>query len=233
MTQYLVFTLSATIGAMGDLAGHERRGSTHWLGRSAVIGLLGAAMGIERDGDFSALDGLGMAVAGFRPENSRTTEAGFRDFHTVETVPTAKAKKPNSRPEALAKAGRDTNTTITLRDYRTGPLFGVCVWGEGLDLLRDAVEYPVFTLYFGRKSCPLSAPTYPQIVTSETPEAALAHVKMPFWRSGCVARQLITDAMPCDTYIETRHDRAIDRKLWHFGRREVAFRDVEIRPRGA
>ena len=48
MNDYLVFTLASAFGAMGDLAGHERRGTLPWPGRSAILGLLGAGGGIEQ-----------------------------------------------------------------------------------------------------------------------------------------------------------------------------------------
>ncbi|PWE32211.1 type I-E CRISPR-associated protein Cas5/CasD [Maritimibacter sp. 55A14] len=227
MTDYLVFTLSATIGAMGDLAGHERRGSHLWPGRSAVTGLLGAALGLRREDDFSDLDELGLAVAPF----VSGSEHVVRDYHTVETVPSAKARHPNSRPEALRMAGRTTNTTITLRDYRTGLLFGVALWGGGkLEHLRAALEEPVFALYFGRKSCPLSAPVAPRLISERSPEAALAHVRLPYWQDGAFATHLITDFEEGDTHIETRHDCAVDREKWHFAARRVAYRPVDIRP---
>lgn len=227
MRDYLVFTLSATIGSMGDLAGHERRGTQLWPGRSAVVGLLGAALGIRRDGNFSGLDRLGMAVAGFASERGNH-EADFRDYHTVETVPSAKAKKPNSRPEALRTAGHGTNTTITLRDYRTGLLFGVALWGDDLETLEQALLAPVFPMYFGRKSCPLSSPVCPRIVSAQTPQEALVEVQIPFWRGRCVARRLVTDAEEGDAHVATRYDRPLDRTLWHFGPRNAAFRTVEI-----
>ena len=95
MREHLVFTLTAALGAMGDLAGHERRGSWSWPGRSAILGLCGAALGLRRADDFARLDGLGMAVAIF------SSGEPLRDFHTVETVPSAAAKHPQSRAEAL------------------------------------------------------------------------------------------------------------------------------------
>lgn len=116
MVEYLVFTLCAALGAMGELAEHEWRGSLAWPGRSAVIGLVAAAMGIRRgDGAaFARLDALRMAVG--------VIDDGLplRDCHTVETIPTAAARNPDSRPAAIARAGRQTNTTLTLRDYRVG-----------------------------------------------------------------------------------------------------------------
>lgn len=231
MQPYLVFTLAASLGAMGDLAGHERRGSLSWPGRSAVIGLLGAALGIRRDGDFSALDALSLAVAVFEDG------APLRDYHTVETVPSAAVNSANSRPEALARAGKlRTNTTITLRDYRAGALYGVAVWGGDLEALAEALRTPVFTLYLGRKSCPLSCPPAPKILRADTIEAALAMLDLPLWQRRdrqnrpMTARLLVADAGPEDAHVETRHDSPSDRRLWHFSPRNVAFRSVEIVP---
>lgn len=229
MSDYLVFTLTASLAAMGDLAGHERRGSLTWPGRSAVLGLLGAAMGIPRDADFAALDALHVAVAVF--------DAGqpLRDYHTVETVPTAAAKRPQSRPEALALAKGRTNTTITLRDYRMAALYGVAVWGGDLAALQAALERPGFTLYLGRKSCPLAAPVGARVVEAAGPEAALSALHLPPWRSPATATVLVLDASdaPDAQRLEQRHDQPTDRAKWHFSPRQVAFCDVRITPGGA
>jgi CRISPR system Cascade subunit CasD len=228
MADYLVFTLSATLGAMGELAGHERRGSLGWPGRAAILGLAGAALGIRRDGDFSALDALKTAVAVF--DEGRV----LRDYHTVETVPRAQAKAPQTRAAALRAAAGQGNTTITLRDYRQDPLFGVALWGGALDALEQALKAPQFQLYLGRKSCPLSAPPAPRIVAAKTPAAALNHLQLPPWRRGAIARRMAADI--CletegpGARIETRQDAAIDRQHWHFAPREVRIMPVEIAP---
>jgi CRISPR system Cascade subunit CasD len=224
MRPYLIFSLTAALGAMGELAGHERRGSLAWPGRSAILGLLGAAMGIDRTGDFSTLDALDLAVAVF--DNGTP----LRDYHTVETVPSAAAKRPNSRPEALVAARGRTNTTITLRDYRAGALFGVAVWGDGLEQLAAALRRPHYTLYLGRKSCPLAAPPGAKVVEAEHAEAALEHLDLPPWRRldgrglPTTARTLICAADEG----ETVHDVPADRRLWHFAPRRVDVRHVEI-----
>lgn len=226
MRPHLVFTLAATLAAMGDLAGHERRGSLTWPGRSAILGLLGAALGVERGGDFSALDALRVAVAVF------DEGALLRDYHTVQSVPSAAVRRPNSRPEALAASGLRTGTTITLRDYRAGALYGVAVWGGDLAPLRDALAAPRFTLYLGRKSCPLSFPPGARLVEAEGPEAALAALVLPPWRQGATAHWLMTDAEPDDVHVEHRQDQPLDRGAWHFARRPVAIRPVAIQPKG-
>lgn len=222
MQPYLVFGLTAALGAMGELAGHERRGALEWPARSAVLGLMGAALGIRRGRDFSRLDVLSIAVAVFDSGHS------LRDYHTVQTVPSAVVKKPNSRPEALLAAKNRINTTITLRDYRAGVFYGVAVWGGDLPPLEAALAHPVFTLYFGRKSCPLAAPLGARIVDAENPETALKHLIVPPWRKGARAGILVETS----DFGEEVHDLPVDRAHWHFGPRKVDRRAVDIVPDG-
>jgi len=225
MTDYLIFQLTAALGAMGEFAGHERRGSLTWPGRSALIGLMGAGLGIRRDGDFEVLEQLSLAVAIF------DAGAVLRDYHTTQTVPSAAARNPQSRPQALRDAGLRTNTTITLRDYRMAPLYGVAIWGGDLRGLADALARPVFAPYLGRRSCPLAAPLDPQIVVADSPEAALTHLRLPPWLpQGTRAHLMASDDRPDAPRHETRHDIATDRRAWHFAPRQVAMIPVEIVP---
>ena len=216
MQPFLVFGLTASLGAMGELAGHERRGSLHWPGRSALIGLMGAALGIRRDGDFTALDALDITVGIF------DTGTPLRDYHTIETIPSAVVKSANSRPEALNAARGRTNTTITLRDYRVAPLYGVAVQGPSLGSLRDALNAPAFTLYLGRKSCTLAAPPAARMVEARTPAEALGQIILPPWRAGAQLRSLIV----ADPNGEVVHDLPLDRARWHFAPRRVAIQPV-------
>lgn len=217
MQPFVIFGLTASLGAMGELAGHERRGAMLWPGRSALIGLMGAALGIRRDGDFVALEALEVTVGLYE------SGAPLRDYHTVETVPSAAVKAPNSRPEALRAARGRSNTTITLRDYRTGPMFGVAVAGRGLAPLAAALNAPVFTLYMGRKSCPLAAPPGARLVQADGPEAALAQMILPPWRRDARLVSLIVE----DPAGEVVHDLAIDRARWHFAPRRVIAQPVK------
>lgn len=224
MAEYLIFQLTAALGANGEFAGHERRGSLGWPGRSALIGLMGAALGIRRDGDFATLDELQMAVAIF------DSGEGLRDYHTAQTVPGAAVKRPQARPQALRDAGLRANTTITLRDYRAAPLYGVAVWGGDLAAIATALARPAFALYLGRRSCPLSAPVDPQIVEAVSPEAALGRLRLPPWRTqaDATARLLAGDAGPDAAHAEIRHDVATDRRAWHFAPRRVEMKPVAI-----
>lgn len=151
----------------------------------------------------------------------------LRDFHTVQTVPTAAVKRPDSRADALSRAGRKTNTTITLRDYRVGVLYSIALWGAPLALLRAALKRPEFTLYLGRKSCPLAAPPAPEVVLAEGPLEALGLTLIPTFRTTRDVRPplrlIVSDDDLGGGWIERRNDVPLDRERWHFTSREVHF----------
>lgn len=234
MPDFVTFTLTGPMGAFGDLAGHERRGTALWPARSAIIGLLGAAQGVSKDdaAGQAKLDGWRMAVSVL------AEGAPLRDYHTVQTVP-GKVKRPNSRREALAAAGGSVNTIITQRDYRSDVCFGVALWpadpaappAPPADLVA-ALDRPVFVPYLGRKSCPLSAPLAARIVQAPDPLAALGALTLPPWLAAAQAgrhpdpaRPILVAADPFEGLepdrVETRWDQPTDRAAWHFAQREV------------
>ena len=225
MREHLVFVLFAPMGAFGSYAGHERRGSDLVPPRSAVLGLLGAALGIERadaDGQ-AALRRYGVAA---RP---LTHSVALRDYHTVQTVP-AKVKHPGSRRTAIDTIGREINTTITIRDYRTDVAVAVTVWGRGerwsLEQVATALRHPVFVLFLGRKSCPLAAPINPCIVEAPDPVAALRDYTAPIWlrhvadiAPGAITSDPFPGGIP--DRVEQAPVEPLDRTVWHFRQGDV------------
>lgn len=243
MREHLVLTLSASLGSMGELAGHERRGGWSWPGRSSILGLCAAGLGIRRDGDFLPLDRLKMAVAIF------DSGMPLRDFHTVQTVSRTVVKHPQSRGQALRLGRGQLDTTITLRDYRAGCLFGVALWrGDedaiSLSVLENALRQPRFTLYLGRKSCPLNAPLAPVRIMAATASEALQTGLLlpPWWGEGTaavrggvlgnhmIARQIATEEDGDTGQRLTRRDNPLDRRGWHFAPRQVRLAACEIVP---
>jgi len=108
----------------------------------------------------------------------------IRDYHTAQTVPTAKAKRPMTRKHALDKAGKDANTIITIRDYHCDVVIGGVLWGKGrwsLEEVAESMRRPKFPMYLGRKSCPLASPLNPCVVKAESPVDALASIEIPEW----------------------------------------------------
>lgn len=222
MAEFVIFTLAAPMGAFADLAGHERRHSGTWPARSAVLGLVGAALGVRRDETArqqslwrwrTAVSVLSRGVA-------------YRDYHTVQTVPTARIKRPATRREALKALESKDNPVITWRDYRSDCAFGVALWGgEDSEEVRNALIRPHFTLYLGRKSCPLSAPTAPKVLQAANPVEALALIDLPpFLGNRLDPRRplMVVSEEPLDGgREEIRWDEPLDRTAWHFGPRRV------------
>ena len=220
MREFLVFTLVAPMGSFGDLAGHERRHSGEWPARSAVLGLVGAALGIRRD------DSAGQTALARWSVAVSVLERGahFRDFHTVQTVPTARMKRPATRRQALEALSPRDNPVITWRDYRSDCAFGVALWGGGGPVeVAEALARPRFTPYLGRKSCPLSAPMAPKVVAAEGEIDALAQVTTPpFLELDPASPLLVASDAPLDRgRQEIRWDEPLDRISWHFAPRTV------------
>lgn len=222
MADFVIFTLAAPMGSFADLAGHERRHSGTWPARSAVLGLVGAALGVRRDeqAEQEKLSRWRTAVSVL------SRGVAFRDFHTVQTVPTARIKRPVTRREALEALRSGDNPVITWRDYRSDCAFGVALWGgEGPEEIREALSRPHFTLYLGRKSCPLSAPMAPKVIKAANPVEALARIQLPPFLSRDLNPKrplmVVSEEPLYGDRQEIRWDEPLDRVSWHFGPRTV------------
>lgn len=226
MPEFVVFTLAAPMGSFGDVAGHERRGSQTWPGRSAILGLIGAALGVRRTdaSGQAALDMWQIAVA------TLASGTPLRDFHTAQAVPTARIKRPNSRREALAALRPEDNPVLTTRDYLTDCAFAVAVWGGDAEPVVQALKTPAFTPYLGRKSCPLSMPMAPRLITADSPVLALTHAAAPPWLPQARPLHVASDPYPGQHgRIETRWDQPRDRAAWHFSARSVTHLTPEAK----
>lgn len=176
MPDYLLFRLHGAMASWGDVAVGEHRPSVSHPGRSAILGLLAAAKGIRRDEDelqqrFAV--GYGLAVA--------TDAVGMplRDYHTAQVPPQHRKAVYRTRRDELT--ANKLNTILSSRDYRCDVLHRVCLWVRdesaapfSLTELAAALERPVFALYLGRKSCPLSLPLQPQVLTVDSIRTAFS-----------------------------------------------------------
>jgi len=166
MTEYLLFRLYAPLASWGEAAVGEMRPTATHPGRGAIIGLLGAALGIRRDDDAGqqALnDSVQIAV------KQRSPGTLLRDYHTAQ-VPSTQAKVTyRTRRDELNAPRKAINTILSSRDYRCDGLWTVAVWSAdgatlSLEALQAALERPRFALFLGRKACPLAAPLAPRRV---------------------------------------------------------------------
>ena len=178
MPQAVVFTLWAPFAAMGDIAVGERRVGYDRPGRSAVLGLVSAALGLDRADDeaHAALDRDYLMA-------QRVLHRGdlLQDYHTVQAPPADRKGRWTTRRDALAQSRHLLGTLLSVRDYRVAPLADVAlIVRQGgrpqfaPARIAEALRCPVFTLYFGRKACPLGLPPAPAIIETEALAAAFA-----------------------------------------------------------
>lgn len=180
MRDYLVIRLYGPLASWGEVAVGESRHSADHPSRSALLGLLGAALGIRRDdavGQQALGDGYHFAI--------RLLRSGFplRDYHTVQSPPQQRKVTYYTRRQELADKQK-LGTLLSAREYRCDSMAVVAIQATedapfSLQELADFLKHPTFPLYLGRKSCPLAVPLYPQIIRSETAKDALEQVNQP------------------------------------------------------
>jgi CRISPR system Cascade subunit CasD len=183
MKEYLVFRLYGPMASWGLPAVGGDRPSAMQPTRSAILGLLGAALGIKRD-NASALSDLQQSVQ--IAVKQSVPGSIMRDYHTTQ-VPSHNNKIVHrSRKSELAE--NKLNTILSSRDYRCDGLWVIAISLTNmasftLESLQNALKSPVYSLSLGRKSCPLAAPLMPLLVQVETLKSALDTEFPPLTRS--------------------------------------------------
>jgi CRISPR system Cascade subunit CasD len=178
MRSFLLFRLYGPLASWGEIAVGEVRPSALQPTRSALLGLLGAALGLRRS-DEPALTALGRALR-FAVFVERAG-VPVTDYHTTQVRPPRRARTVLTRAEQLRGHRHELETILSRRDYRCDALYDIAAWHEGggepaftLARLAAALRRPMFMLYLGRKSCPLALPLGPRVVEAENARAALA-----------------------------------------------------------
>ncbi len=232
---FLTFMLAAPIGAMGALAVGERRGTWDRPGRSAVLGLVAACLGLEREDEAAhqALEAdYGMAL---RVERLAPVLA---DYHTAQVPPQRRGRVFRTRREELAAP--DLGTILSRRDYHTDVVVFVALWSRkalprwSLETIGEAMQQPLFVPYLGRRACPLMLPLAPEIEPASDPVAALAAraerdrgLQLLWLRpvTDPVVTLDVADARQFDLpyrRVELRRDALASRQRWQFNLREEA-----------
>ncbi len=167
MPEYLLFRLYGPMASWGEIAVGESRHSAAHPSRSALVGLLGAALGVGRDED----EAQHALAVGYRfAVKVESAGVPLRDYHTVQTPLTRKNVKHRTRAQELSNRGT-LETLLSEREYRCDSLAAVAVealktsrWT--LEELAAALRRPVYPLYLGRKSCPPALPLAPRVISA-------------------------------------------------------------------
>lgn len=179
MGDFLILKLHGPMQAWGEHTFEGLRPSANFPTRSALLGLLGACLGIgrnERDRLQALADSVGMAV---RVDERRVPRKNgpvqpvrmvkMTDYHTIK----------DAREDYT---GLKSHETIqTWREYLYDAEFTVAIWSRAnaevsLTELGKAVNQPLFTPYLGRRSCPLARPLFDGHVTASGVVEALKTV---------------------------------------------------------
>jgi CRISPR system Cascade subunit CasD len=251
----LIFQLQAPFSSWGEVAVGEYRPSAGYPSQSAIQGLLAAALGIDRDDDIAQ----SMLRTGYRLAMGVLSQGSLlRDYHTAQVPSRSDLKKrPHAtRGDELSLSTQDLNTILSSRDYRMDAAALVAVQivqnpPHSLKELAKALKTPKFTLYLGRKSCPIAVPLHPCILGADTIHAAFSDylqqlsmvwqqkaphyfapeipgVQKIIWGDDFGVNDLAMIGVERDLSI-IRKDRVVTRKGWQFAdrREHVALLDKE------
>lgn len=193
--EFLLFTVAAPLASWGgEEAGSELRPTEQVPPKGAILGLLGAALGITRD-EPARLAALGRVVrCAVRVDAPGVV---LSDYHVAQTAKAAilARTKFTTRREMLTQA-RALETRISHRDYLQDHVCTIAIWlvepdawmdaaaqapadapADGptltLAMLEAALRAPVFVLSAGRKANVLSLPLGPERCLAVSLHAAL------------------------------------------------------------
>lgn len=139
----LLLRLAAPLQAWGSHSKFNIRTTEREPTKSGVVGMLAAAMGIQRNDDPQKMEPLNALRFGVRVEKEGKL---LRDFHMVHEMTGKK------------------DSHVTERFYLSDAVFMAALESEDkkfLEQLVYALEHPVYPLFLGRRSCP---PTLPVVL---------------------------------------------------------------------
>lgn len=240
---YLLFRLYGPLASWGGIAVGQERPSDAYPSLSALLGLLAAAMGVQRDEE-----DLHQRMAAAYGCAIRVDAPGvlLRDYHTAQVPPERRKVVHYTRRDELN--ADSLNTILSSREYRCDAFYTVALWVRAdqpapftLAALTESLEKPRYTLYLGRKSCPLALPVQPQRVSAASLQAAFAQTRFAddadflekqneretdfLKRSAQVLLCWDAEAADVDTggwqplQTITRRDRPLSRRRWQFSER--------------
>lgn len=165
---YLALYFDAPLQSWGYASKFDRRTTLAHPTRSGVIGLLCAALGVDRADTegLKRLDALTVNVYAFRMGGRLT------DYHTV-----GGGYDPETNPGSICTTGEgkvrrkngQSIAVITYREYLEGSRFGVVVSGDAalVEELAAAVQDPKWGVWLGRKACVPASRLYEGVFKNE------------------------------------------------------------------
>jgi CRISPR system Cascade subunit CasD len=181
MENFLVFRLYGPMAAWGKIAVGEERHSYTYPSRSAILGIISAALGIKRN----ETEKLSRLFASYDVAIKALSSGSIlKDYHTVQVPDSVGKTKYSTRRDELIIGKDRLGTILTSREYRSDALAIVALRmranpSHSFQELMEHLKKPKLVLYLGRKSCPLAAPLNPQIILAKGFRSALDEAEFP------------------------------------------------------
>lgn len=168
--ELLLFRLYGSLASWGEIAVGESRHTANYPSKSAILGLIAAALGIERSNEAMQnclQQGYVLAV------EVLSTGQLLRDYHTAQVPDSVGKFNYRTRRDELVLGKDRLGTILSSREYRSDALAVVALRTLpeapfSLQQIEEKLRKPMFHLYLGRKSCPLAAPLSPQLLTEQS-----------------------------------------------------------------
>lgn len=151
----LTIRLTAPLQSYGNQATFNQRTSDNYPSKSAVLGMVAAALGIRRC-ETSKLQRLNNLKFAARIEQFGQM---FTEFQTVE----------------YKKSASKFDRKLVYRDFLQDAVFMVAIGGsdEEIENINYALHHPKFALFLGRRSNPPAGPLKTEIIDNSNPALVL------------------------------------------------------------
>lgn len=154
----LTIKLTAPLQSYGNEANYEQRTTYAYPSKSAIIGMLGSALGITRDDKFNRINKLSEQLSfAVRLDQIGTTLTDLQN---------------------IAYASGMGKLKQSYRDYLQDAVFVVAIGGgnQVIDELVYALRHPHYQLSLGRRACTPSGPLEIEVYDNLNPVEALNNV---------------------------------------------------------
>jgi CRISPR system Cascade subunit CasD len=189
MHKHLAIYLDGPMQSWGYMSKFDRRTSLAYPTKSGVIGILCAALGIQKSDTTKLAEIAGLKMTAYVLSSlNRIT-----DFHTVGG---GFDKKMHSQNIVKKASGSSGDTVVTHREYLLDAKFAVILSGKLnlLQQLESALKNPLWGIWLGRKSC---VPTVPiSHGCHDTTENALESAKSAYFETynkRCEVRRTVSE----------------------------------------
>ncbi len=245
MASFLTMQLFAPLVSWGDVAVGEERPSLPHPTKSAILGIVAAALGYDRAAEQQHGDLHRRFRIGFRIDHSGSLLADWQTVQTIRRPELQKLRKANpffTRYDLLKS--RNPYTITSRRFYFVDALAATvledCQRSDpALAQIAERLERPHFAPYLGRRCCSPALPFAPRVIEANSLFDALnsfegdqmyRKVYQSLGKATERTRTLLWEADDAEGSTATlvRRDGLISRSRWQFTERRIYRRDQEV-----